>query len=697
MIMSKKYILSAFLLFLFILQIKGQNVIISPDSTSFPEVELDEVIIIASKNNSRLKELPASVSIILSSVLEQNEIKSLNQVSTLSPNFVMPDYGSKLTSPVYIRGIGSRIKSPSVGLYVDNIPYFEKSVFEFDFFDIERIEILRGPQGTLYGRNSMGGLINIITQSPVNYQGTHIKLSAANYGSYKANAGHYMKLNKDFAFSLSGNYRHNDGFYNNEFSNNRVDELNSFGLRNRLIYNVPGKLTIENIAGIEQSKQGGYPYSIYNDSLQTAEAINYNQNSSYNRLMFSDALNLKYSGKNWELTNTLSYQYLDDIQNIDQDFTPDSLYFIEQLQNQNMVAEELIIRSNGNKTLNWLFGGFGFIQLFQTDVEVDVYRSDLWYVKTYDADVHGLAFFHQSRYKITDNFSITAGIRYDHETSGLKYKYNALRADRELPKTDTIYPDLKDHILLPKFAFNYQFKNTSIYASYTTGYKPGGFNSTFERPEHLMFKNEISHNYETGIKTSFFQNYIYTDIALFYTRLKNQQIYRTVPSGRGSYLDNAGVSENKGIEISLKSIPINGFEGLIAYGYAHSKILEYVKDTLTNYNNNFTPYIPRHTLAVQITQTLLLRNLSFIDKLKMNVLYNQNGIRYWNLDNTYKENRYGLLNAKISIIRKKVQFDIWGKNLLNTKYHAFLFEALGNTYVQAGRPVQVGLNVSVNF
>ena len=95
-------------------------------------------------------------------MIANDEITSLADISSKVPNFFMMDYGSKLQSPVFIRGIGSRLGSPSVGLYVDNVPYFEKTTFGFDFFDIDRIEVLRGPQGTLYGRNTMGGIINVI-------------------------------------------------------------------------------------------------------------------------------------------------------------------------------------------------------------------------------------------------------------------------------------------------------------------------------------------------------------------------------------------------------------------------------------------------------------------------------------------------------------------------------------------------------
>lgn len=144
-------------------------------------IDIEEVVVIASpKETGKLRELPNAVSLISQKDMQINQITTLKNVSALVPNFFMPDYGSKLLPQFYIRGIGSRINTPAVGLYVDNIPYIDKSAFDFNFYDIERIDILRGPQGTLYGRNTMGGLIKVHTRSPFSYQGTDVKLS---YGS----------------------------------------------------------------------------------------------------------------------------------------------------------------------------------------------------------------------------------------------------------------------------------------------------------------------------------------------------------------------------------------------------------------------------------------------------------------------------------------------------------------------------------
>ena len=695
--MYQKCIAILLSLFFASISINAQDIYVSTDSVAIPKINLDEVVVNASKNHSKLKDMPTSVMVIPSLTIESNGINTLSQVGSLIPNFSMPDYGSKLTSPVYIRGVGSRINSPSIGLYVDNVPYFEKAAFAFDFFDIESIEVLRGPQGTLFGRNSMGGLINITTKSPADFQGTLVKLEAGNYGAYKVNAGHYNKVNDKLSFSISGNYQHNDGFFTNHYLNQKADDLDSYGFRNRLIYKVSSRLEFENIASFENSKQGGYPYGLYRKDTKMLDEVNYNQASSYDRLMFSDALKLKLSGKNWELSNTLSYQLIDDDQKIDQDFTDVKQFFVRQLMKQHMVGNEIILQSKGDDKLSWLVGAFGFLQYSNSDVNVDSYTNNMWYLKTYGLNTKGIAFFNQVSYKITDELTITNGFRLDYEESELNYEYVGTLAGISFPEVDTIYPKLKDNISLNKFAINYRLNKTNFYASYSNGYKPGGYNSTFELPEHLTFKFETSSSYEVGVKTSLFDNVVFTEAALFYTKINNQQIYRTAPSGRGSYLDNSGLSENRGGELSLKNRPLFGFSAMVTYGYTHAVIKEYRLSTTVNYNNRMTPYIPLRTLAFQINKTIFIKESGFLEQIRFSLDYQQKGRVYWDLNNRIQENTYGLLNSRVSFIHKTVQLDLWGKNLTDSQYNAFLFETGPRAFAQAGKPLQFGISASVKF
>ncbi|HLN56285.1 MAG TPA: TonB-dependent receptor [Bacteroidales bacterium] len=694
-----KKIFQIVIIFSITLQAFAQSTPDLADTSRWMSRELQEIVIKASKDNVTHKTIPASVSVIPSEMIKESGIRSLNDLSGTAPNFYMPDYGSKLTSPVYIRGIGSRINSPSVGLYVDYVPYFEKAAFDFDFFDIQRIEVLRGPQGTLFGRNTMGGIVNIVTTSPMDYQGSHINLSAGNYGSYSLNAGHYGKAGDKFGYSLAANALHNDGFYTNLYTGNQVDRLNSYGFRNRLIYELSKKFTIENIAGYESSRQGGYPYSIFNDSLNIAEKINYNQFSSYDRDLFSDALLARYTGSNFEIMSTTSFQYLDDSQKIDQDFTPDSLFFVIQNSKQNMFSQEIVARSSGKSRYKWLFGGYAFSQAFDNSVDVDAYAQFMKYLKKYDHRIMGAALFHQS--SISDfpvkNMTLTAGIRVDSELDRMDYFYDRTLRGKYALLADTLYPELNSMEVLPRFAINYKLKSSNLYAVVARGYKTGGFNSTFERPEDLRFDPEYSWNYETGVKTSLFNNTVYTDLSVFYIDWKNQQIYQTVPSGRGSMLKNAGHSVSKGIEFSLKTASVKGFDFMLSYGYTDARFISYVLNTKVNYNGNYLPYVPRNTFSAQAGKTITFHNSSLADQIRISAIYRGAGKIFWEEENLNSQPFYGLLDARISVIRDWLQFDIWAKNILNTQYSAFFFEALGNKYVQTGKPAQIGVNVSLKF
>ncbi|MEG0890043.1 MAG: TonB-dependent receptor plug domain-containing protein, partial [Bacteroides sp.] len=200
-------------------------------------VDVEEIVVIASpKENRKLRQQPTAVTLLSQKDMQANQVKSIKDLTSVVPNIFIPDYGSKLTSAIYIRGIGSRINTPSVGLYVDNVPYIDKSAFDFNYSDIERIDVLRGPQGTLYGRNTMGGLIKVHTKSPFTYQGTDLRLSAGTYNNYNASVTHYHRSSDKFAFSTGGFYEHAGGFFKHSDTGKRVDKINAAGGRFRGIY-----------------------------------------------------------------------------------------------------------------------------------------------------------------------------------------------------------------------------------------------------------------------------------------------------------------------------------------------------------------------------------------------------------------------------------------------------------------------------
>ena len=333
-------------------------------------IDIEEVVIIASpKETSKLRQLPASVSLISQKDMQANRITSLKSASNIVPNFFMPDYGSRLTSAMYIRGIGSRINTPAVGMYVDNIPYLDKSAFDFNFYDIERLDILRGPQGTLYGRNTMGGLVKVHTRSPFSYQGTDLKLGYGSGNNHRsASLTHYHRINERFAFSAGGYYEGADGFFNNTYLDKKVDDMQAGGGRMRAIWLPADNWKFDLTVGYDYTDEGGYPY-YYTGKLKGEEdradllgKIAYNQESSYRRSLLNTGLNIEHQADNFIFNAVTGFQHLNDRMFMDQDFSPMDTYTLEQKQRINSITEEITFKSKPGKAWQWTTGVFGFYQ-----------------------------------------------------------------------------------------------------------------------------------------------------------------------------------------------------------------------------------------------------------------------------------------------------------------------------------------------
>ena len=421
---------------------------------------MGEVIVTSStKETNNLRTLPGSVSILSPQMISGRQIDALKDISSFVPNLYMPDYGAKLTSAIYIRGIGARSSGQSVGLYVDNVPYLDKSTFDFELTDIQRIEVLRGPQGTLYGRNAMGGIVNIYTISPFDYQGKKLSLSAGSYGQYKVKASHYAKLSETIGFTAAAYYDHSDGFYTNAYDGKKIDKEDNVGGRFKLEGRFNPNFRTSYSLSVDYTDQGAFPYGMFigtgNTDHKYVNPININDPSSYKRTVIANNLSLEYRNEHVILSSTTGHQYFKDDMKMDQDFSPLSIFTLNQKQKQNAFSEELAIKSNTRNNYQWSFGLYGFYDDLHTDGPVDfkedgiktvlqpvfdqlkkdhpkmpylkILDDHLYIPGSFDTPSYGLALYHQSTYNnlFTEGLSITAGIRLDYEKQKMDYNSEA--------------------------------------------------------------------------------------------------------------------------------------------------------------------------------------------------------------------------------------------------------------------------------
>ena len=668
---------------------------INPDSSANKNVPLDEIVVTDFKQNKR-NLTSTAVSTINVQQLHNQQIVNLKELTAVMPNFYMPDYGSYANTPVYIRGIGTKSKGSAVGFYVDGVPHFESSAFNIDLSDIAAVNVFRGPQGTLYGRNTIAGIINVYTHNPLDYQRTRIKVGYGRYNDFIAQASNYAKISEKFGISTAASYHHNDGMFTNHFLNEKADKLNEGEGRIGFYWRPTTNWLLHLNSTLTYSEQNGYPYAPYDIVKDELLPISYNRNSTYRRFISSTGLNAQYENNHISFNSQTSYQFIKSHQGLDQDFTPQDVYFVDNSYHQNMLSQELTLKSNDKGRYQWIIGLFGMLLHSNQFAETSYFTRDFSTPTTYKNPTAGYAIYHQSSYNIWRGMSATVGLRFDYEHA--KTTYNQ---DKTTLSTG-VTTHAKDFVssasfrqFTPKFTLQHLTnKDNLYYISITRGYKPGGFNTIFKTDAERTYDPEYSWNYEVGTRLKFFNGRLTAEADLFYIDWRHMQTTYTVP-GVGNVIANAGHTDSKGFELSLAYHPIKSLQLNLNYGYTHARYLEYKKSAREDFSGNRLPMVPNHTLSLNGTYTIM--PAGWFDKIVFNTGLTGLGRIYWADDNIVRQNFYATLNAKVSITKGIVTWDLWGKNLTGTDYMAYGFKMSTGNYAQKGKPLSFGTSVSVTF
>ena len=491
-------------------------------------ISVDKVQITAIKQGSELRREAVAASILSGRTLEMRGVSAVKEVMTDIPNLFMPDYGSRTTSSIYVRGMGTRIDQPVVGMNIDNVPLADKNLYDTELPDIERIEFLRGPQATLYGRNTMGGVINVYTLSPLTYQGVRLRADYGSRNAFRVAASSYNKLGEKFGFSVSAQYFRHDGYWRNLYDNSLCDKENSGNFRTKFQYR-EGALSIDNTLAFSIVEQGGYPYEYIgspNPDKHREELVGkicYNEPCTYGRIALNDGLSIRYEFEKFSLASLTSYQYMNDRMHIDNDFLPEYYFTLEQRKQQHQIAEDFVLRSKEEGRYRWLAGVYGFfkrenmqapVTFGPTGIErlildninnnsdddgdlrwgdLDGNGSDkLLLDSNFTTQNSGIAAYHRSELHL-GRWRLALGLRLDYELVQMLYRTTTDTCRSFFPDDTSKEPytihtkiDYSDILsrgffeFLPSFSASVDLDakgRNMLYLSASKGYKAGGYNT----------------------------------------------------------------------------------------------------------------------------------------------------------------------------------------------------------------------------
>tara|TARA_R110000824_G_scaffold7892_8_gene36013 strand:- start:10638 stop:13031 length:2394 start_codon:yes stop_codon:yes gene_type:complete len=725
------------------------------------ELLLPEIIVTAQKREESLADVPISVNVISEEVLETGNINKIADITEYVPNLSMTETG--VSTQMYVRGIGSGNNQgfeQSVGQYVDGVYYGRQQLIRAPFFDLERVEVLRGPQSTLFGKNTIAGALNLSTARPT--EETEIAVS----GLYEFESNQ-TELNAVFSGALTDDVRarlalrgyEEDGYINNTFRSTQEPEREERSARLILEWDASTELSFglkletnsfdsngRQIEIVQDSAAPAGPFAGLNYAQITAGILaqplmdgifDYNRQANANEYSNNDltniTLDINYDFNGTTLTLVTGLLEYDFDERCDCDYTPSSVFEVGLAEDYEQFSQEIRLSSDSGGNFDWIGGAYFQSSEMNSREEIDIpnnsilgtlsglnpalalmanlpgtqakrlndHESDLW------------AVFAQGTWYATDSLRFTLGARYTSEDKDAARQINiqdlATAAITATPLAPIAYNEffalhsvqtlgytaVSSGVTSPghnlsgsrsESSFtpmvNVQWNpldNTMLYASYSEGFKAGGFDARANNPFSFEFENEETDSFEIGSKSLLANGRLELNATLFFTDYDDLQVSQ-FDGALGFNVGNANKTEVRGLELDGRYAATDNLTLGYAYSFLDFEFKDFRNGNCYNYQTpngsvvngiplcNFTgmtgQYTPENNLSLFFDYRFMLNNdIELFANLNLNYTDSQN--IHDNLDPQYLVDSYTKVNLRFGVQNDNWRVSIIGKNLGN--------------------------------
>jgi iron complex outermembrane receptor protein len=707
---------------------------------------IDEVTVIARKRSESLQDVPAAVTAFTAQNIEDAGIERPSDFINLTSNVTMIEVQNAGNAFVVLRGISqNRNSEPSVAVVIDGVQQVNPAQFNQELFDIEQIEVLKGPQGALYGRNAIGGAIVIRTKAPTDEFEGKFKIGRDSGHGYRTQASISGPLSSNLKYRLAGNLVDIDGYLHNTHLNERADPVRDTAFRGQLLWDVSDAMSVDFRASTAEYKGQGFYYNIVpnvglfnwagsgdGDANDTSLDIRVNNPGMNEREINSYALKIDVDTSLGQFTSTTSYDELEEINTGDAwNFVPReesllNLFYCggvvpdcDQNQSQFLEVEswsqEFRLTSPVDDKINWIVGAY----MISTDRYIStgnmsdlgngvfpVYRTPstnaLNPQVTFLADSQenfAWAVFADVTYQMTDALEVNVSVRYDEDEreqtteTPQAFLVDVLGNPIAGAETGQVRKKTFDEVQ-PKISLRYAVNDeVTVYGGYSTGFRSGGFNQTgvgvlAARPGVKdIFEAEVADTFELGVKSKLLDGKLVLNAALFTTETENSYFF---------YYDNFTSTQNLG---NIDEGELNGFEidGMMnltdtvsvnfGYGYTDSEITKF--PTASKVGNHM-PGVSESTTNLGVQY---VRPIGADNEFMVRVDYQRIGDTYWDTDDT-KRDPVDLIDARMSFSHGDSALTVWGKNITDEDYNA---EYSPGGFVYKAKPSRWGIDFTRKF
>ncbi|SCW66640.1 iron complex outermembrane recepter protein [Sphingobium faniae] len=683
----------------------------NPVSAASPsKAQIEEIVVTAQRRSEKLQDVPIAINALTANSLVSRGLTSPQELASVVPGLQFGSLGPSGTP--FIRGVGGVLGNPndepSVATYVDGV-YIASPLSNYSqFANIERIEVLKGPQGTLFGRNATGGVIQIITRDPSRTPELAMTVGYANYDTVSGSVYANTPLTDTLAFNVAAQIdSQGKGYGHDVLTGRETYKKDERSIRGKLLFEPDDATTIKLAADYASFKSAGLGFSpprgatfldgvvntlpVYDTRSGTDEVIDI-KNYGVSATVYHDFGPLR-------VNSITAYRKSTGVDFFDNDMT--TLNIVEARLNlrQKNFSQEIHLLSPTSSTIDWLLGGYYYngqggyapISIFiGGPPSVNIFGK--MHTRSY-------SIFGQATVEILPETHLTGGLRYTWEKQRLVQEFVSGAGPIIVPRTEA-----RQSFGKPTWRLALDHKFTSdvmAYASYNRGIKSGGYD-TVASPGIPGFKPETLDAYEVGLKTELFDRHVRFNAAGFWYKYKNLQLSHQVNGT--SITSNAAKARIRGIEGELQIATGGGLQLSFTGGYTDGQYTDFpdapaytAGGTLSviDASGNRTIRTPKFTGSTSINYTVP----TDIGEFSANANMSFTGKFFWTPDNRLAQQDYGLLNATLQWTSRSERFSarIWGKNLTKKQYVTSGVESTAGDLLIYGAPRTYGLTLGMKM
>jgi iron complex outermembrane receptor protein len=652
--------------------------------------EIQEIVVTAQKRAQTLADVPASVSVLGGETLARASVTRLDDVAKLTPNFIVAQGSTPQQNRFTIRGLTSSTSNqgidPSVGFFIDGVYIARSEAVLTQLLDVERIEVLRGPQGTLYGKNTTVGAVNIITKRPTDTPEAQILAEYGNYDSVRLQGRVAGPLVKDgVAGSVSGFYTDRDGFTTNTTTGDKLGSLKTYGGRAKLAIDPAPGVAITLIADYEKDKGLGSTADLSRLNGVATDVFDYT--TARNGPETNDVETYGTSGQiDWNLgaltLRSITAWRGSKMSNIvDSDSTatafPYGMGF--RIADASQASQEIQLFSPDNRRFRYIVGLFYLHQDLKSQGGLIIPSTGVRPLNQhFDQTGDSTAVFGQVNYDLLTNLTLTVGGRYSYETRDATISQLAPAGVGYAVINPAIQRSSDEDNFSPLVSLNYKFdRDLSVYATYSEGVKSGGFNAepyagtAATVAQTLAFEPEKATSLEAGFKSRFWDRRASLNLSVYRMNFDNLQV--STFNGVSFSVTNAASARSTGIELEGAVNPVKGLSLTGALGYSRAKYRDFLYQasasaTAIDLSGRQLGYAPKWTGSASAQYEHEV-SAAMTAGVRADYQYMGQQVLSAFLDSRAGQKAVELVNARLYLRTDKgLEFALWGKNLFNEHY-----------------------------